>query len=92
MVTLTAVTVRPALVDPTPLVNTDLGINLAANFKNCDLAVPVCNNDPQYVTVTKSIVLHKTLVANPSKFNLPTIIVLAADLVAMSTIFGTTMW
>lgn len=38
--TLTAVTVSPALVDPTPLVNTERGINLAENFKNCDLAVP----------------------------------------------------
>lgn len=52
-VTLTAVTVSPALVDPTPLVSTDRGISLAENFRNCDLAVPiVCNNDPQYVTVT----------------------------------------
>ena len=34
MVTLIAVTVRPALVEPTPLVNTDLGISLAENFRN----------------------------------------------------------
>ena len=41
MVTLIAVTVRPALVEPTPLVNTDLGISLAENFRNCDFAVPM---------------------------------------------------
>lgn len=52
-VTLTAVTVSPALVEPTPLVNTDREINFAENFRNCDLAVPImCNNDPQYVTLT----------------------------------------
>ena len=56
-ITLTAVTVSPALVEPTPLVNTDRGINLAENFKNCDLAVPVCNNDPQCVTVTTHAVI-----------------------------------
>ena len=51
-VTLTAVTVSPALVEPTPLVMTDRGISFAENFKNCDLAVPTCNNNPQCVTVT----------------------------------------
>ena len=37
---LSAVTVRPALVEPTPVVKTDLGTIVAAYFKNCDLAVP----------------------------------------------------
>ena len=36
----TAVTVRPELVEPIPVVNTDLGTIFAAYFKNCDLAVP----------------------------------------------------
>ena len=38
---LTAVTVRPALVVPMPVVSTDLGINLTAYFRNCDFPVPV---------------------------------------------------
>lgn len=37
---LTAVTVKPALVLPSPVVITDRLLNLAANFKNCDFPVP----------------------------------------------------
>jgi len=48
MVTLTAVTVRPAVVDPTPLVNTDRGISLAENFRNWDFAVPAIVDNGQY--------------------------------------------
>ena len=38
--TFTAVTVSPALVLPTPVVKTDLGITFEAYFRNCDLPVP----------------------------------------------------
>ena len=37
---LTAVTVKPALVLPRPVVITERLLNLAANFKNWDLPVP----------------------------------------------------
>jgi hypothetical protein len=36
----TAVTVKPALVLPRPVVITDRLLNLAANFKNWDLPIP----------------------------------------------------
>jgi len=38
--TLTAVTVKPALVLPMPVVSTDRGDTLHAYFRNCDLPVP----------------------------------------------------
>jgi hypothetical protein len=37
---LTAATVRPALVLPIPVVNTDLDVILAAYFRNWDFPVP----------------------------------------------------
>ena len=40
MLTLTAVTVSPALVLPMPVVNTDLGTTLEAYLRNCDFPVP----------------------------------------------------
>lgn len=69
MVTLTAVTVRPALVEPTPLVNTDRGINFAENFKNCDFAVPMC----QCVTMTGLgvEVTHYTWITNQQQMRFP---------------------
>ena len=53
MVTLTAVTVRPAVVDPTPLVSTHQGISLAENFRNWDFAVPE-NNGQYAITIDLS--------------------------------------
>lgn len=38
---LIAVTVKPALVLPKPVVMTDRLLNLAANFRNCDFPVPL---------------------------------------------------
>jgi len=40
MYTLNAATVSPALDDPTPVVNIDLGHIFQANLSNCDLPVP----------------------------------------------------
>ena len=40
-ITLTAVTVSPALVLPMPVVSTERGMSLEENLRNWDLAVPV---------------------------------------------------
>lgn len=40
VITIIAVTVSPADVDPIPVVHTDRGITLAACRSNCDLPVP----------------------------------------------------
>jgi hypothetical protein len=37
---MTAVTVSPAAVDPTPVVSTDLGMILEANLRSWDFPVP----------------------------------------------------
>lgn len=37
---MSAETVNPAAVDPTPVVKTDLGTSLEANRSNCDFPVP----------------------------------------------------
>ena len=37
---MTAATVRPALVLPIPVVNTERGVIFVAYFRNCDLPVP----------------------------------------------------
>lgn len=37
---MTAATVKPADVQPMPVVKTDLGIIFEANFSNCDFPVP----------------------------------------------------
>lgn len=49
----TAVTVRPALVDPIPVVRTDRGTILAAYFRNWDLPVPGIN------TIDNKLVLRR---------------------------------
>lgn len=40
LLTIAAETVRPADVEPTPVVNTDRGLTAAANLSSWDLAVP----------------------------------------------------
>lgn len=39
-ITIVAVTVKPAAVEPTPVVNTALGTILEANLSKCDFPVP----------------------------------------------------
>ena len=90
-VTLTAVTVSPALVEPTPLVNTDRGINFVENFKNCDLAVPVCNSNPQYVTVTfpeveKTHYLDHLLIVNETLLSHDYLLLLSSVMITVTIV------
>lgn len=48
---LTAVTVKPALVLPRPVVITERVLNLAANFKNWDLPVPEIQFEQNIVAI-----------------------------------------
>ena len=57
--TLTAVTVRPALVLPMPVVSTDLGVILEAYFRNCDFPVPASTTIP-HVCITSLADLYDT--------------------------------
>lgn len=58
--TITAETVNPAVVDPIPVVKTDLGITLEANLNICDFPVPgsptssKCGSDLILVPVSDS--------------------------------------
>jgi len=53
--TFTAVTVKPALVLPIPVVSTDRGDTLHAYFKNCDFPVPTESVLTELVSAKSSI-------------------------------------